>query len=149
MKFFAFTFLAVFAAGIQPAFADSNDTASASVIPSAAAPVEPIKNETPLSRWRDEATGYFADHGLTFQGMSIHDISTPPSGSEGSSPGWFGRYSLDLSATIEGQKAMRLPGFQATVHLKQHLREFGAGDENVAQPYSNIDADSRTTLYGL
>jgi len=98
--------------------------------------------------WPSDAKQFLARHGVSLQAVSVNDLSRAPVGSEQDN-GWFGRYSLDLSAAIDSGEALGWRGGRALVHLKQHLREFGTGDEDVAQGYSNIDGESRTTLYEL
>ena len=61
----------------------------------------------------------------------------------------FGRYSLDLSLTLDGGKFVGLQGATAFVHLKNHIEEFGSTFDKETEIYSNMDAASRTTLYEL
>jgi porin len=89
-----------------------------------------------------------AQDGVSFQGMFVNDWSKGTSSSETSANG-FGRYSLDVSMTLDGEKLWGGKGTTGFIRLKQHLQEFGATNDGAAQIYSNIDAPSRTSLYEL
>ena len=85
--------------------------------------------------------------GVSFQGMFVQDWSKGTNAQ--TSPTGFGRYSLDLSTTLDGEKLLGSRGTTGLVRLKQHMEEFGVTNDGAAQIYSNIDAPSRTTLYEL
>lgn len=111
----------------------------------ATGPLTPSSNSELYLR-SQELIQEFAHRGLSFSGQFVHDWSrewhdpdSPPSG--------FGRYSVDLLLALDGQKALGWKGASGLVRLKQHINEFGFGDEDARQLYSNIDAPSRTTLY--
>jgi len=86
--------------------------------------------------------------GVSFQGMLVNDWSLGLSSSNEPDTG-FGRYSFDLSATLDGKKLLGRDGSTGFIRLKQHMREMGDDDDGAAQLYSNIDGPSRTTLYEL
>jgi porin len=86
------------------------------------------------------------DHGLSFQAMMVYDWSKALDDGQDSGSG-FGRYSIDLSMPVDGKKLLGFPGSSGLVRLKHHMRHFGELYDGAAQLYSNIDADSRTTLY--
>jgi porin len=86
--------------------------------------------------------------GISFQGMLVNDWSKGTNAADTSSDG-FGRYSFDLSMTLDGKKLLGRDGATGFVRLKQHLREFGSTSDGCAQVFSNIDAPSRTTLYEI
>jgi len=87
-----------------------------------------------------------AQRGISFQTTLVNDWSK--SLHQGiDTDGGFGRYSLDLSTTLDGKKLLGLTGTTGFVRLKQHEQEFGGTYDGAAQVYSNIDAPSRTTLY--
>lgn len=88
------------------------------------------------------------DHGFSFQGMIVYDW-TEALGTRNDSENGFGRYSFDLSMPVDGKKLFGLAGSDGLVRLKQHMRQFGATYDGAAQVYSNIDANSRTTLYEI
>lgn len=92
-----------------------------------------------------ELLGDLKRHGIGFPGLFIYDwSSTLPD--EDSAAG-YGRYSFDLSMSVDGRKLLGLKDSTGCVRLKHHLRNFGDSDDEVFQLYSNIDADSRTILY--
>ena len=86
------------------------------------------------------------DRGISFQYLAVNDLSKAPIGAPGDHD-WFGRYSLDLSATVDGEKSMRWKGGTVLLHAKRHAQETGLVNVGVAQAYSNIDADPQTSLY--
>ncbi len=88
-----------------------------------------------------------AQRGISFQGLFVQDWSWEPD--EDASAYGFARYSLDLTLTIDGEKSVGWRGATGALRLKQHLNEFGKGDESAEQLYSNIDGPSRTMLYEL
>ena len=61
----------------------------------------------------------------------------------------FGRYSLDLTATVDNAKLLGWKGSSVSVRLKNHMEEFGSGYNDASQLVSNIDAPSRTSVYEL
>jgi len=87
--------------------------------------------------------------GLTFQGLYVNDWTFGSDGNE--QDRWFGRYSFDFFLNVDGEKLVGWRGASASLRLKQHLPQFG--DENsysrVSQLYSNIDGNSRTSIYEL
>lgn len=87
-------------------------------------------------------------HGIGLQYQYVHDLSKAPLGAP-ADHAWFGRYTWDLSASIDGRKLLGWSGLSAFVNLKQHVREFGSVYSGVSQGYSNLDADARTDLYSL
>jgi carbohydrate-selective porin OprB len=74
-----------------------------------------------------------------------HDLSAIPSAAPGA-PGWFGRYTWTLSATMDFRKLMGRNQASGTVSLQQHEPEFGQVDAGVDQAYSNLDCDHHTTM---
>ncbi len=109
----------------------------------------------PESRWNllsstlaapDRQLQRLANRGVTFQLQCVHDLSKAPMGAPGAQE-WFSRYSSDVLATIDGKSAMHWAGGTIFLHGKQHKVTSGQAYDGVAQVYSNIDADSRTTLY--
>lgn len=86
-----------------------------------------------------------AAHGMTYSGMFVQDWSRELDSDD--SPGGFGRYSFDLTASFDNASLLGWKGSTASVRLKHHIEEFGATDYNLTQLLSNIDAGSRTTLY--
>lgn len=86
------------------------------------------------------------ERGVALQSLYVHDLSQAPIGAPGDHT-WFGRYSWDVSATLDGEKLAGWRGGSAFLHGKQHLQEFGRMYDGVAQGYSNIDAASGTMLY--
>lgn len=86
--------------------------------------------------------------GITFQGLLVNDWSKGTNAADTSADG-FGRYSFDLSMTLDGKQLLGRDGATGFVRLKQHLREFGSSSDGGAQVFSNIDAPSRTTLYEI
>jgi porin len=86
------------------------------------------------------------DRGLSFQTMMVYDWSKALDDGQDSGSG-FGRYSIDLSMPVDGKKLFGLQGSSGLARLKHHKRNFGELYDGAAQLYSNIDADSRTTLY--
>jgi porin len=97
-----------------------------------------------MRNWSDHTVHDLTEHGVSFQYTSVSDVSKSPSNED---YGWFGRYSLDLSAGLDGRKLLGWKGGSGSVDLKQHLQEFGRPYDGVSQAYSNIDGGSRTTLY--
>jgi porin len=97
------------------------------------------------SKWVRET---LEQHGYSFQGQFVQDFSAvapePPTASAG-----LGRYSIDLSLAIDGEKAGGWKGSAGFARLKHHQAEFGGSYDLSAQVYSNIDAPSRTYLYEL
>lgn len=93
-----------------------------------------------------QALRSLGDHGVTLHSSLVSDLSKSPIDSDGDHD-WFSRYSFDLTMDLDTEKAMRWK--RASIHfdLKQHLNVAGDGYDDVAQGYSNIDANSRTTLY--
>jgi porin len=89
-----------------------------------------------------------AQRGISFQGLFVEDWSKEWNDSNAPASG-FGRYSLDLTVAMDGEKVLGWKGSTASVRLKQHINEFGDGDGIAAQLYSNIDACSKTMLYEL
>ncbi|HEY1501507.1 MAG TPA: carbohydrate porin [Acidobacteriaceae bacterium] len=87
-----------------------------------------------------------AEHGVSFQYLYVHDLSKAPLGLP-DSQNWFGRYSWDITSTIDAGKALGWTGASAFLDLKQHTQEYGSIYNCDAQGYSNIDAPSRTVLY--
>lgn len=88
----------------------------------------------------------FAERGVSFQYLYVHDLSKSPLGPPDSQD-WFGRYSWDLTAIIDAHKTLGWTGGSAFFDLKQHAQEYGSMYDCDAQGYSNIDAPSRTVLY--
>jgi carbohydrate-selective porin OprB len=66
-----------------------------------------------------------------------------------SSAGSFDRYSLDLTFTLNTDKAFGWNGGTTTIHFKNHFGESGGDHVGDAQGFSNIDDVSRTHLYEL
>jgi porin len=60
---------------------------------------------------------------------------------------WFSRYSSDVTAKIDGHRAMRWSGNTIFLHAKDHKELFGHGYDGFVQTPSNIDAGSLLTLY--
>jgi porin len=89
-----------------------------------------------------------AQRGISFHAMFVEDWSREWNHSSVSDYG-FGRYSLDFTLMVDGEKSIGWKGATASVRLKQHIREVGHGDDWPCQLYSNIDAPSRTTMYEL
>lgn len=89
-----------------------------------------------------------AQRGVSLNGSFVQDWSNEWSDADDPATG-FGRYSLDLVMSLDGEKLVGWKGSTAAVRLKQHIVEFGSGDGYVDQLYSNIDASSRTYLYEL
>lgn len=89
-----------------------------------------------------------ARHGVSFRGLLVQDWSKEWDQDSDNESG-YARYSLDLTLAIDGQKLLNWKGAAASIGLKQHIREFGEGDELLEQLYSNIDGPNRTTLYEL
>jgi len=96
--------------------------------------------------WPVEFVRGLSERGLSFQFSAVHDTSFDPIEPRQNHSS-FARYSLDLSATVDGGRSFGWRGGQALVHLKQHINEFGRDYGEAAQGYSNIDGQSRTTLY--
>ena len=88
------------------------------------------------------------EHGISFQGVAVYDWSKTLHGDQDSGSG-FGRYSFDLFTSLDGKKAFGLEGSDGLIRLKNHINNFGKIDDGAAQLYSNIDSNSRTTLYEL
>lgn len=86
--------------------------------------------------------------GYTLQLQFVQDWSKAARASTDSSAG-FGRYSVDFSLGLDGEKILGWKGSSGFARIKHHQREFGEGYDAAAQVYSNIDAQSRTTLYEL
>jgi len=89
-----------------------------------------------------------AARGFSFQLSFVNDWSKVPDRDK-DADGGFGRYSLDLSLTVDGAKTIGWSGTTAFIRLKNHINEFGDTYDDEAQLYSNIDGISRTTLYEL
>ena len=89
-----------------------------------------------------------SQRGLTFRGLFVEDWSREWNPDPADIYG-FGRSSLDLTLQLDGEKIAGWKGATASARLKQHLRQFGEGDETPVELYSNIDAPNRTTLYEL
>ncbi|HEX4311539.1 MAG TPA: carbohydrate porin [Acidobacteriaceae bacterium] len=87
-----------------------------------------------------------AQHGVSFQYLYVHDLSKAPLALP-DSQNWFGRYSWDITSTIDAAKALGWNGGSAFLDLKQHTQEYGSVYTSASQGYSNIDAPSRTVLY--
>ncbi|HEV2134605.1 MAG TPA: carbohydrate porin [Terracidiphilus sp.] len=85
-------------------------------------------------------------HGLSIHSVFVNDLSKSPISSHGDHD-WFSRYSLDLSMDVDGQKAMQWKGASFHVDLKKHANVAGQMYAQVAQGYSNIDADAQMYLY--
>ncbi len=90
----------------------------------------------------------FQQRGIRFHGQFVHDWSKDLDAGHDPAYG-FGRYSFDLSATVDSEKSLGWEGGTGFIRLKQHIDEFGWSDDAAAQIYSNIDAASRTTLYEM
>jgi porin len=88
------------------------------------------------------------EHGVSFQGTLIYDW-TKVLANDGDSGNGSGRYSIDLFMPVDGKKLLGLSGTTGFVRLKNHVQQFGETYDGAAQLFSNIDADSRTTLYEL
>lgn len=84
------------------------------------------------------------ERGITLQSAVVHDLSRSVTAND---QDWFSRYSWDLTAAIDGEKAADWKGGSAALHLKQHRNALGAGYCAPMQGYSNIDATTRTSLY--
>lgn len=91
---------------------------------------------------------FLGQRGVSFQTLFVNDWSKSLWQGHDASYG-LGRYSFDLSATIDSEKSLGWKGGSGFIRLKQHLHEFGWSHDEAAQVYSNIDAASRTTLYEL
>jgi len=85
------------------------------------------------------------DHGVSPQGVFIYDWSLELHPDEPDAG--FGRYSFDLSASVDGKKLWHLEGSDAMVRMRHHLNNFGDDVAGETQLFSNIDASPRTTLY--
>lgn len=86
--------------------------------------------------------------GVSFHAQFVHDWSKNLD--SGYDPAYgLGRYSFDLSATLDSGKSLGWENGTGFIRLKQHLYEFGWSKAEAAQIYSNIDAASRTTLYEI
>jgi carbohydrate-selective porin OprB len=90
----------------------------------------------------------FEQRGVSFQGPVVNDWSKGTNATDTSSSG-FGRYSFDLSMTLDSENLLGYKGATGFVRLKQHRDEFGATGDGAAQLFSNIDGPSRTSLYEL
>lgn len=84
-------------------------------------------------------------HGISFQNQFVYDWSRAV-GDSALATG-YGRYSYDLNIPVDGQKLWGLQGSSGSIRLKHHMRHFGDDCVGESQLYSNIDANSRTTLY--
>lgn len=93
-----------------------------------------------------QALAQLAGRGITLQYQGIHDLSRSPIGAPGAQ-GWFSRYSADITATIDAHSAAHWAGGTIFLHGKDHKELSGQAYSGVEQAYSNIDADSRLTLY--
>ncbi len=101
-----------------------------------------------LASWPSKMLHDFAGRGISFQYAAVHDLSfsaSAPSALEQ----YFARYSWDLSASVNGGRLFGWQRSRGFVRLKQHVNELGNDSSGAAQLYSNIDANSRTTLYEL
>ena len=96
------------------------------------------------------ATGDIVLHHLSARGLSLHGQAIYDWSGEidsASSPHGFGRYSLDFQVPVDVEKLLGWRRSAGVVRLKHHVQKFGEDCVGEAQLYSNIDADSRTTLY--
>lgn len=84
--------------------------------------------------------------GISLHSIFVNDLSKSPFHSHGDHS-WFSRYSVDVSTDIDGEKAMQWKGASFHLDVKRHARVSGQMYSDVAQGYSNIDADSRTYVY--
>jgi len=107
--------------------------------------IDPSDDLISMSRYGLEL---FGQRGVSFHGQFVHDWSKDLRDRYDPAYG-FGRYSLDLSATVDSEKGLGWKGGTGFIRLKQHIHEFGWSDDAAAQVYSNIDAASRTTLYEM
>src|SRR6202012_3334120 len=108
--------------------------------------------ETPANRLSSTLTEpalvveQLAGRGITFQYQCVHDLSKAPMGAPGDQD-WFSRYSSDLTATIDGHKAIGWSGGTIFLHGKEHQQLFGRVYDGFAQTPSNIDAAPLLMLY--
>jgi len=87
-----------------------------------------------------------AERGIAVQGQFVQDLTFGRNDID-DNPTAFSRYSLDVSAALDGKRLFRWAGSDGFVRLKNHQNEFGQSIGTEAQLFSNIDAPSRTTLY--
>ncbi|HEY2471463.1 MAG TPA: carbohydrate porin [Terracidiphilus sp.] len=87
-----------------------------------------------------------SQRGVSLHSTFVHDLSKSPFNAHGDNS-WFARYSFDLSMDLDGPKAMHWNGSSFHLDLKRHAILAGQLYEDVAEGYSNIDADSRICLY--
>ena len=83
-------------------------------------------------------------HGISLQSLYVHDLTSAPAGA---GRGWHGRYSWDFGVVVDGEKAAGVKGLSGALHVRQHMREYGAPWEAPAQGYSNIDAGNFSGVY--
>jgi hypothetical protein len=88
------------------------------------------------------------ERGISFQAMLVYDWSKSLA-SETDAKGGFGRYSFDLLMPVDAEKLFGLKDSAGLLRFKHHMRHFGETYDEEAQVYSNIDANSRTTLYEI
>jgi porin len=123
---------------VQPARAQETLTSTATG-------VDPSGDLVSVSR---QTLQFLQQRGVSFQGQFVNDWSKNLRA--GYDPGYgLGRYSFDLSATVDSERSLGWKGGTGFVRLKQHIHEFGWSRDEAAQVYSNIDAASRTTLYEI
>jgi carbohydrate-selective porin OprB len=119
-----------------------NDAVSQPAPTTGTAPVSQVITET------RHIVRNLVQHGISFQGLFVEDWSKEWDDSDAPAS-TFGRYSLDLTVAMDGEKVLGWKGSTGSVRLKQHINEFGDGEVGAAQLYSNIDARSKTMLYEL
>ncbi len=134
-----------FAAGLLGLLLTSPAFAHEAPKPVEAVAIDPAGDLVSISH---QALQLFEQRGVSFHAQFVHDWSKNLS--RGSDPAYgLGRYSFDLSATVDSGKGLGWKNGTGFIRLKQHLHEFGWSEAEAAQIYSNIDAASRTTLYEI
>jgi len=98
--------------------------------------------------WTSDTLRILTDHGVSIHTTIVHDLSGSLIRPQGDSD-WFGRYSLDVAASVGTETVTGANRISGYMRLKQHVSEFGSGYDGVVQGYSNIDGASRTTLYEI
>jgi porin len=115
---------------------------------------------TPTGERKSENPGWFRDelsapalelrrldtHGVALHSTLVQDLSKSVLAGAGNQD-WFSRYSWDLTAEIDGQKAVRWTRGSAVVRVKLHRNTSGIADTQPMQAYSNLDAAAQTGLY--
>jgi porin len=98
------------------------------------------------SHYSREALDSLGQRGVSIHSTFINDLSKSPFSTHGYRD-WFSRYSFDLSVDVDGKKTMRWEGSSFHLDLKRHANVAGQMYRDVAQAYSNIDADPQMYLY--